>query len=144
MGRKLTIEPRWLVSMILAWVRYESAQVGKGLGYPDRCVFLTERVGGSRAVSSDGVSLNAYDKQDFDKIAQVMKELALTRPELYAAVSMYYRPWTIAGLQMQGYPFSPSKTYYRRLHDAHVWLAERLCEIEQRFSVPASAHIPVC
>lgn len=129
MGRKLEIEPRWLVSMLTAWVRYGLAQIGSGLGYPRQTPYLSSIK--SRQSSYDGVSLNAYDKEDFDQIEPVMRELALTRPELFAAVTMYYKPWTVDSFKVQGYPFG-NTTYYDRLKCAHKWMAKRLEAVEKR------------
>lgn len=133
MSRKSTLEPRWLVSMLTAWVRYGLAIINNGLGYPNHCIYLAEKGVGGRNRSSDGISLNAYDKDDFEKVDEAMKKLASTRHELYAAVVMYYKPWTVGSLQAQGYPFQ-TRNYYYRLHDAHEILEEMLWEVESKYA----------
>ncbi len=57
-------------------------------------------------------------------MAQAIEALAQHDQELWAAVRMYYMPWTIQSLMAEGYPFPPvrHKTYYDRLERAHAWL----------------------
>jgi len=131
MSRKSTLEPRWLVSMLTAWAKYCARSWDNGLGYPDRCVFLTERVGGSKNRSYYGISLNAYDREDYEKISVVMHDMQIQNPFQYAAVTMYYKPGSIHGLREQGYPLGDS-TYYYRLRAGHKWLKERLQDVESK------------
>lgn len=134
MSRKNTLEPRWLVSMLTDWVRYCVKSWDSGLGYPSKTPYLADSVQFKHARTSyDGISLNAYNKQDFENIERVMHDLSVIKPELFAAVNMYYRPWTVKDLKGQGYPFGNS-TYYDRLHAAHAWLKERLRPVEERLA----------
>lgn len=133
MSRKNTLEPRWLVSMLSAWVRYCVKSWDSGLGYPPKTPYLADSVQFKNQRTYDGISLSAYDKEDFDRIELVMRELSHARPELFASVTMYYKPWTINGLVEQGYPFQ-TRNYYYRLHDAHAWLKERLRPVEERLA----------
>lgn len=121
-----------MVSLLARWVQYHLRDSGYYFG---SSAFLRERVDcydstRNRGSGYDGsTNLWGFSIQEFERVDAEMARLAKTDRYFYAAISMYYKPWTIQSLQAQGYPFNPSKTYYRRLHLAHAWLAEALSDI---------------
>lgn len=137
MSRKSTLEPGWLVSMLTCWVRHCIKLMDSGLGYPNKTTYLKDYQPRNRS-SYGGVSLFNYDADDFLHVEQAMQDLSQQRPELYVAVTMYYKPWTVNSFVAQGFPFK-TRNYYYRLHDAHEWLAGELRIVEERYRVEPEA-----
>lgn len=139
MSRKSTIEPRWLVSMLTRWVQHDVGSWSGRLSFPKQAIFLLERVDGLR--STDDLSSSGYSPSDYDKITEYMEEFRQLAPDLWAAVTMYYKPWTVSSLTAVGHPHNPDKTYYRRLHEAHAYLAIPLWEIEKKYLLPVRDEV---
>lgn len=128
MSRKSTLGPGWLVSMLAQWAVWSMKSEDNGLGYPARSVFLNILPMGS---STEHDSFYDYAPSELAKISEVLIELRRERHELFAAILMYYKPWRRDGLIEMGYP-SGNSTFYKRLHDAHELLAQKLCRIERK------------
>lgn len=129
MPRRLRIldEHADLCSLIERWVLYQFLSVCGGLGYPRKSLDFSYKSSPASSIDPTG-----YAVQDHRDIEAAMKKLAETDIDLYAAVKMYYMPWTIRGLQADGYPFAPDQTYYNRLQRAHRWLSSEMRDILHR------------
>ena len=122
MARNAEIEPRWLVSLMCQWVRRQNALEDGALGYPAKSSFLT--IGVQR---SDRIDPTEFCARDFDELEAALRELLNTKPDQWAAMMMYYRPWSINALKGEGWPFGNS-TYYQRLHSGHKRISTMLVE----------------
>lgn len=117
-----------LCELIERWVVHDLKAVTGGLGFPRKSLDFTFIQ--SQASSIDPTGYSAEDHRTVE--ASVMR-LAEHDDELFAAVSMYYKPWTIIGCVARGYPRAPVQTFYDRLVRAHAWLASELrAELEKR------------
>ena len=61
-----------------------------------------------------------YSAWDHRAVERALDNLLKHDRDLYAAVQMYYKPWTVQELAAAGFPFPPnrSQTYYDRLERA--------------------------
>ncbi len=123
---KADIQPRWLVSLMCQWARRQLAAQDGGLGYPKKSAFLLIHSSTPARVDPTGECA-----QDFRDLDAALKECSVKRPELLAAIAMYYKPWGIAALQAEGWPFGNS-TYFSRLHIAHKWISEFMAERQEK------------
>ena len=122
MARRLQILERYadLCKMIELWVVHELQATTGSLGYPRKAPGFGEfqvRQGGY----VDPTGFSAWDHR---AVSASIEALAETDRDLFAAVKMYYMPWTVQGLVGDGFPFPPDRTqtYYDRLTRAHAWL----------------------
>lgn len=120
MGKHADIEPRWLVSLLCQWVRHDMAKQDGSLGYPSKAAFLT--IGSAKMVRTDPTEFCARDYRQLEAAIETMR---VKKPHQWAALMMYYKPWTIDALKGEGWPFG-DKTYYNRLHAVHRDIAEIL------------------
>ncbi len=125
MGKQADIEPRWLVSLMCQWARRQTDLSDGALGFPSKSSFLT--IGAASSVRTDPTEFSA---RDFTDLEAALKDCLDEAPGLWAAMMMYYRPWTVKALQGEGWPFGNS-TYYARLHLGH-----------RRVSLHIDAHKP--
>ena len=119
-------QPRWLVSLMCQWARRELAGQDGGLGYPKKSAFLLIHSSTSARVDPTGESA-----QDFRELDEALEACRRDRAELWVTMMMYYKPWAIAGLQAEGYPFGNS-TYFSRLHIAHKWISQQITQKEPK------------
>jgi hypothetical protein len=126
MGRRIEIEPRWLVSLLVRWALKDIP--GRELGYSSGCGWMR----GFKSSPATAIeSPTGLTGRDVDECEQAMKWLHENYQPLWAATMMYYKAWTIRDLQEMGFPFGPgNKTYYNRLHEAHAKLANKLNEMQ--------------
>jgi hypothetical protein len=113
MGKQADIEPRWLVSLMCQWARRQTDLEDGSLGFPSKAAFLT--IGRATNARTDPTEFCA---RDFQELEAALKDCLTHAPDLWAALMMYYKPWTVTALQGEGWPFANS-TYYYRLHAAH-------------------------
>ena len=120
---KADFQPRWLVSLMCQWSRRELSCQDGGIGYPKKAAFLL--VHSSNPVSTDPTGESA---KDFRELDAALEDCRHKRIELWVTLMMYYKPWAIAALQAEGYPFGNS-TYFKRLHLAHKYVSEHILGI---------------
>jgi hypothetical protein len=126
MGRRIDIEPRWLVGLLVRWALRDVP--GRELGYASGCGWM-RGLKSSPATAID--SPTGYTGTDVDECERAMVWLHEAYQPLWAATMMYYKARTIQALQAEGFPFGPgNKTYYNRLHEAHTKLASKLDEMK--------------
>lgn len=119
-------QPRWLVSLMCQWARRELAGQDGGLGYPKKAAFLLIHSNTPAKVDPTGESA-----QDFRELDEALELCRATRLELWVTMMMYYKPWAVAALQAEGYPFG-SSTYFKRLHIAHLWISSKICQKDEK------------
>lgn len=113
-----------LCALLDRWVIHQMKSVSGGLGYPRKSLDFAYIQ--SPASSIDPTGYAAEDHSDTDAAFASLCEADL---HLAAAIKMHYMPWTVDALMGEGYPFSPSQTYYDRLKRAHVWLDAELWRV---------------
>ncbi len=118
MGKPAEIEPRWLVSMMCRWARYELTCQSRALGYPKKAAGFSEKTTGGH----DHSDPTAFTAQDFRTLETALDDCREREVNLWAAMMMYYKPWAVASFEAEGFPFANS-TYYDRLHRAHRLVA---------------------
>lgn len=118
---KSDIQPRWLVSLMCQWARRELSAQDGGLGYPKKAAFLL--IHSASPARTDPTGESAQDFRDLD---EALEECRAQRIEQWAALMMYYKPWSIAGLQAEGFPFAPNQVYFSNLHKAHSCIETKL------------------
>lgn len=121
MSRPAQIEPRWLVGLMSQWVLRQTREGAGGLGFPSRCPMMAEAVGNpARARLPVG-----FSGVDFRDLEAALQALHAHRVEWWVAMMMYYRPWSIASLELQGFPFG-CRVYRDRRQRAHAWVADHM------------------
>lgn len=118
MGRRIDIEPRWLVSLLNQWAIHDLRSQTGGLGYASGSSWMR----GLKSSPASSIDPTGYSARDFRDIEAAMTWLMAAHNNLWASVMMYYRPWAIKAFQAEGYPFQTS-TYYDRLHRGHSEVA---------------------
>ena len=126
MGRRIELNPGWLVSLLCRWAVRDIP--GRELGYKSGSHWMRG------LKSSPATAIQAptdFSGQDMADTEAGMAWLHEAYQPAWAAVMMYYKPWTVQALQDLGFPFGAgNKTYYLRLHDGHERLARRLNEMK--------------
>lgn len=117
---KADINPRWLVSLMCQWARRELSSQDGGIGYPKKAAFLLIHSNTPAKVDPTGDSA-----QDFRDLDSALEACRSERIELWVTMMMYYKPWAIAALAAEGYPFGNS-TYFKRLHLAHTYISNNI------------------
>lgn len=126
MGKRIELEPRWLVGLLVRWALRDTP--GRELGYASGCGWMRGLKASPASAINDPTS---YSAQDFTDIEAGMRWLHDAYQPSWAAVMMYYKAWTIPAFQELGFPFGAgNKTYYNRLHDGHARLAAKLDEMK--------------
>lgn len=123
---KADIQPRWLVSLMCQWALRERAVQDGGLGYPKKVAFLLIPSGTDTHTDPTGQSA-----QDFADLDAALEACRADRLELWVTMMMYYKPWAVASLVAEGYPFGNS-TYFKRLHIAHAWVSDNICKKDEK------------
>jgi hypothetical protein len=126
MGRRIELEPRWLVGLLVRWALRDTP--GRELGYASGCGWMR----GLKSSPATAIeSPTGYTGLDVDECEKAMVWLHEAYQPLWASVMMYYKAWTIQALVAEGFPFGAgNKTYYNRLHEAHSKLASKLDEMQ--------------
>lgn len=114
--KRAQINPGWLVALMTRWASRRPA-----IGYPTKSTGFSERTSGGYDHSTP-MDFCADDYTDLEAALNVLREI---KPEQFAAMMMYYKPWVIKSLQAEGHAFGNS-TYYQRLHAAHSFVATKL------------------
>jgi hypothetical protein len=118
---KADIQPRWLVSLMCQWAVRQLAEQDGGLGYPKKVAFLLIPSG-----NDSHTDPTAQSAKDFADLSAALEACRAERLELWVTMMMYYKPWMVAALSAEGYPFGNS-TYFKRLHIAHAWISSSIC-----------------
>lgn len=114
MGKRIEVEPRWLVSLLNQWAIHDLRSQTGGLGYASGSSWMR----GLKSSPASSIDPTGFAARDFRDIEGVMEDLRTTAVNHWAALMMYYRPWAVAAFKSEGYPFGNS-TFYDRLHRAH-------------------------
>jgi hypothetical protein len=118
MGKRIQIEPAWLVSLLNQWALHDLRSQTGGLGYASGSSWMR----GMKSSPASSIDPTGYSARDYRDIESAMSDLMANGTNLWAAVMMYYRPWCVAAFKTEGYPFQTS-TYYDRLHRGHAEIA---------------------
>jgi hypothetical protein len=121
MGRAAEIEPRWLVSLLNQWAIHDLRGETGGLGYASGSNWMR----GLKSSPASSIDPTGYAARDFRDIESAMNDLRQKGTNLWAAVTMYYKPWAVNSFREQGYPFN-TRLYWDRLHRAHKVLADSM------------------
>lgn len=127
MGKRLQLEPGWLVSLLSQWAIHDLRSQTGGLGYASGSSWMR----GLKSSPASSIDPTGFAARDFRDVEAAMDNLRGAEPHWWAAVSMYYKPWVVAGFRGEGYPFNDSR-YYDRLHRGHKRLADLMDEIKAR------------
>jgi hypothetical protein len=112
------LQPAWLVSLLNQWAIHSLRSETGGLGFASGSSWMR----GLKASPASSIDPTGYAARDFSDLDSVMDALRRDQPKLWAAVTMYYKPWTVNSFRAEGYPFQ-STTYYERLHAGHREIA---------------------
>lgn len=117
-----------LCELIDRWVVRDIKYITGSLGYPRKSLDFSFIQSPASSIDPTG-----YSAQDHGAIVVAVNRLAEEDEPLFAAMAMYYKPWTIPGFQERGFPRAPDQTFYNRLVRAHRWLQSELdCELRRR------------
>ena len=119
MGKRIEIQPGWLVQLLVMWVRKGFAAELGHLGYASGSSWMR----GLKASPSSSVDPTGFAARDFGDLDASLKMLDEMDKTLLAALLMHYKPWVIDAFKAEGYPFGNS-TYYERLHRSHKVIAD--------------------
>lgn len=125
MGKRADIEPRWLVSLLNQWAIHDLRSETGGLGYASGSSWMR----GLKSSPASAIDPTGFAARDFRDVEAALDELRQTGTNLWAAVMMYYKPWTVQAFREEGYPFINS-TYYERLHRGHAEIAASMDRIK--------------
>ena len=129
MGKRIELNPAWLVSLLCRWAVRDIP--GRELGYASGSSWMR---GLKSSPATAIVDPTGFTAEDFKDIEAGMCWLHDAFQPSWAAVLMYYKPWTINALKEQGFPHGAgNKTFYNRLHDGHGKLAIHLNEIKGNY-----------
>lgn len=115
MGKRIQLEPGWLVGLLSQWALHDLRSQTGGLGYASGSSWMR----GLKSSPASSIDPTGYAARDFREVEAAMEDLRVNGVNLWAALMMYYRPWVVAAFQAEGYPFQTS-TYYDRLHRGHA------------------------
>lgn len=124
---KPTFNPAWLVSLMARWSIKQLRVESGALGYPQKACGFSEKTTGGYS-HSDPVSFNA---DDFADLEIALDALRLKHESQCVALLMYYKPWCVAAMTAEGWPFNNS-TYYKRLHAAHDFVATAMDDMRPK------------
>jgi hypothetical protein len=119
MGKRAEIQPAWLVSLLNQWARHDLSTQTGGLGFASGSSWMR----GLKSSPASAIDPTGYAARDFRDVEQVMSDLMRSTRHLWAAVTMYYKPWVVDSFRKEGFPFN-DRLYFARLHRAHEVLAE--------------------
>lgn len=123
MGKRIQIEPAWLVSLLNQWALHDFRSQTGGLGYASGSSWMR----GLKSSPASSIDPTGYAARDFRDVEAAMDALRVTAVHWWAAITMYYKPWSVAAFREAGYPFNDSR-YYDRLHRGHKALAASMEE----------------
>lgn len=121
MGKRIQLEPGWLVGLLSQWALHDLRSQTGGLGYASGSSWMR----GLKSSPASSIDPTGFAARDFREVEGAMRDLMRTRKELWAAVSMYYKPWAVEGFRKEGFPFN-DRLYWTRLHRGHELLAETM------------------
>lgn len=110
-----------LCELIERWVVYDIKWATGALGYPRKSLDFSFIQSPASSIDPTG-----YSAQDHGTLAAAVNRLAEEDEKLFAAIAMYYKPWTIRSFEERGYPRAPDQTFYNRLVRGHAWLQSEM------------------
>ncbi len=121
MGKRIELNPGWLVGLLSQWAIHDLRSQTGGLGYASGSGWMR----GLKSSPSSSIDPTGYAARDFRDVESAMDDLMRNGTNLWAAMMMYYRPWVVEAFKAEGYPFGNS-TFYERLHRGHAEVAGTL------------------
>lgn len=121
MGKRAQFEPAWLVGLLSQWAIHDLRTQTGGLGYASGSSWMR----GLKSSPASSIDPTGYAARDFTDVETAMQDLMAKGKHLWAAISMYYKPWVVESFKAQGFPFG-DRLYFARLHQAHKLLAESM------------------
>jgi hypothetical protein len=121
MGKRIQLEPGWLVSLLNQWAVHDLRSQTGGLGYASGSSWMR----GLKSSPASSIDPTGYAARDFRDVDGAMNELRITNRNHWAAVSMYYKPWVVENFKTEGFPFG-NRLYFDRLQRAHKLLSEHM------------------
>jgi hypothetical protein len=125
MGKRIELNPGWLVALLNQWAIHDLRRETGGLGYASGSSWMR----GLKSSPSSSIDPTGYAARDFRDVEAAMTQLKDTQEHWWAAVTMFYKPWAVNSFRQAGYPFNDSR-YYDRLHRGHAKIAELMDEIK--------------
>ena len=137
MGKRIQIEPAWLVSLLNQWALHDLRSQTGGLGYASGSSWMR----GLKSSPASSIDPTGYAARDYRDVEAAMEDLRTNGVNLWAALMMYYRPWVVEAFKAEGYPFNNS-TFYERLHKAHSLVAGHMDRVRDERKVLVNALLP--
>jgi hypothetical protein len=134
MGKRIELQPAWLVQLLTMWVRKEFAAELGHLGYASGSSWMR----GLKASPASSIDPTGFAARDFGDLEAALRYMEEAHANQLAAVLMYYKPWKIKACEAQGHPFGNS-TFYERLHRGHKLIADHMDLIKQARAVAVEA-----
>src|SRR5574337_1137 len=123
-----------LVRLIERWMIHDIKAQSGALGYPTRSYAL-DRV----QVLASSVDPMGYSRADYADVESAFNQLRTDDLELFAAASMYYKPWCIPVMTAAGFHAAPNQTFYNRLVRAHAWIRSEIDAKKSRRTLAMAA-----
>ena len=117
MGKRLELNPAWLVGLLSQWALHDLRTETRGLGFASGSGWMR----GLKSSPASSIDPTGYAARDFREVEEAMDWMRQEKQELWIAVNMYYKPWGVQAARDEGWPFANS-TYYERLHRGHAEL----------------------
>lgn len=118
MGKRIELQPAWLVGLLNQWAKHGLASELGGLGYASGSGWMR----GLKSSPASCIDPTGYAARDFSDLDAAIEDLRDRQPKWLMAVLMYYKPWGIQAAIAEGHPHGNS-TFYERLHKGHAELA---------------------
>jgi hypothetical protein len=129
MGKRIQLEPGWLVGLLSQWALHDLRSQTGGLGYASGSSWMR----GLKSSPASSIDPTGFAARDFRDVEAAMEDLRQTGVNLWAALMMYYRPWCVDAFRAEGFPFQTS-TYYERLHRGHAEVAVFMAQMKAKRS----------
>jgi hypothetical protein len=126
-GRRVELNPAWLVSLLNQWALHDLRSQTGGLGYASGSSWMR----GLKSSPASSIDPTGYAARDFRDVEAAMESLRTSAEHWWAAVMMYYRPWSVQAFRTAGHPFNDSR-FYDRLHRAHSRIVVLMEEIKAK------------
>lgn len=135
MGKRIQLEPAWLVSLLNQWAKHGLASELGHLGFASGSSWMR----GLKSSPASCIDPTGFAARDYTDLEAGIKAMGRVRPQQLIAVMMYYKPWGVQAAIAEGHPFN-NTTYYDRLHAGHRWLSDHLDTIRIARKVVAATY----
>jgi hypothetical protein len=126
MGKRIELNPAWLVSLLSQWAIHDLRSQTGGLGYASGSSWMR----GLKSSPASSIDPTGYAARDFGDVEQAMDWLRESHLNQWAAVNMYHKAWVIDTFRREGFPFQ-NTTYFDRLHKGYSLLGHFIEDIRR-------------